>query len=319
MKKGYLLLLCGILLMVAGLAICARSGIIKGDSADVSYENGDTPAEALSDSDEPEKVDPQENVVVIPLIPDWITADISDDGYYYDVDVADGEPEATFLSYGESEPDFIKITPEFLSDESLTVLNANQTYEFHMLVGHESEALENVSVSLGYCWLTGTQLRFLAEITYGDGNRVTYAEEFVVEVDGDKHYGVSYVPKADIFTLDHLQTFGGPTGDILGGEPILVSSNEDGAALLGGMENAREICFTINIVPIPTKAEPAVDISDDVHPTNDDAQTLGGLNDDTCPTNPRIRSTTNQTANGGNHCSYFVLSTLRAPLDSRGA
>lgn len=196
-----------------------------------------------------------EMINAVSLYPEWIRTEIEPGGYYYESNIAEGDPELTFMSYSEPGPDFIKVTPSLSDSEPQEILDVEQSYMLRVIVGHESdEPVENVEASLECCWLFEDRIRFMVKITYGESS-IIYAEDVqVAEYDG--HYRIYDTPKADLFTLDSRRTFGGPSGDVLCGYAIPVSSDEDGVALLGGAENAREICISLILVRIPTKSEP---------------------------------------------------------------
>lgn len=197
------------------------------------------------------------------LLPEWITAEYGPGDSYYHVEVADGDPEVEFSSFAEDVPDFIKVVSSDTPDESLQALSTSGEYELHLLLGHESEeTLENVGLSTTFCWLTPTRLRFVAEITYGAGSYVVYAEEFSVasNFSAGCQYTASELGIVDIVAPYQKQTL--LTNCVFIRDLFKTKDYDaaregeitlDNAILPGGAENLYEITIPFGFIPIPSE------------------------------------------------------------------
>lgn len=234
---------------------------------DTLYPSSETAEPVVEQTMHDAESDDIETALFASLLPEWITAEYGPGDSYYHAEIADGDPEVEFSSFAEDVPDFIKVVSSDAPDESPQALSTSGEYELHLLLGHESEeTLENVGLSTTFCWLTPTRLRFVAEITYGAGSHVVYAEEFSVasNFSAGCQYTVSELGIVDIVAPHQKQTlltrmifsrnlFGKAKSDeVRDGETTM-----DAAILPGGAENLYEITIPFGFIPIPSEFDTA--------------------------------------------------------------
>lgn len=186
------------------------------------------------------------------------TGAIDASGRFYKSVASYGDESIEFGSLDSNEMDLIDVIPLSSINDSPEDrhfngsfedwIKPNTPYKVCILVDNESLAdVGNVQVRATIYWLNRIRLRLVAQISYGAGSVVEYAEDFWVNDDSEvwqvEPVEVSVISAADGMALDV------PEGRYwVGGQPIPVSSDDSGL-LLSGVENACIVEYTLNIIP----------------------------------------------------------------------
>ena len=128
-----------------------------------------------------------------------ITESIKEEDYFCKKEIASGDEDIEIGGYFRIPEhwEYFKVT-SVNDDDSLSVLSMNETFNLHLRISDqtvrttdeasnadepsilkEAENME-VTVSVGHGWQSAEKLRLIVYIEYGNGSKITYADDFAV-------------------------------------------------------------------------------------------------------------------------------------------